>query len=160
MKFCSIASGSSGNCIYAGSSETSVLIDAGISGKRIEQGLNSIEQSTLDINGILVTHEHSDHIKGLGVLARRYGIPVYGTKGTLDALKEMTSIGKLPETLLHTVKADDPFFYRRSGDSSFHDLPRRRRAGRVQDLPQRPVLRRRHGYGLLRRVYGEGADWS
>lgn len=109
MKFCSIASGSSGNCIYAGSSETSVLIDAGISGKRIEQGLNSIEQSTLDINGILVTHEHSDHIKGLGVLARRYGIPVYGTKGTLDALKEMTSIGKLPEALLHTVKADDPF---------------------------------------------------
>ena len=117
MKFCSIASGSSGNCIYAGSSETSVLIDAGISGKRIEQGLNSIEQSTLDINGILVTHEHSDHIKGLGVLARRYGIPVYGTKGTLDALKEMTSIGKLPETLLHTVKADDPFFI---GDLEIH----------------------------------------
>lgn len=117
MKFCSIASGSSGNCIYAGSSETSVLIDAGISGKRIEQGLNSIEQSTLDINGILVTHEHSDHIKGLGVLARRYGIPVYGTKGTLDALKEMTSIGKLPETLLHTVKADDPFSI---GDLEIH----------------------------------------
>ena len=117
MKFCSIASGSSGNCIYAGSSETSVLIDAGISGKRIEQGLNSIEQSTLDINGILVTHEHSDHIKVLGVLARRYGIPVYGTKGTLDALKEMTSIGKLPETLLHTVKADDPFSI---GDLEIH----------------------------------------
>ncbi|MCI6173576.1 MAG: MBL fold metallo-hydrolase, partial [Clostridiales bacterium] len=117
MKFCSIASGSSGNCIYAGSSETSVLIDAGISGKRIEQGLNSIEQSTLDINGILVTHEHSDHIKGLGVLARRYGIPVYGTKGTLDALKEMTSIGKLPEALLHTVKADEPFSI---GDLEIH----------------------------------------
>ena len=117
MKFCSIASGSSGNCIYAGSSETSVLIDAGISGKRIEQGLNSIEQSTLDINGILVTHEHSDHIKGLGVLARRYGIPVYGTKGTLDALKEMTSIGKLPEALLHAVKADDPFSI---GDLEIH----------------------------------------
>ena len=88
MKFCSIASGSSGNCIYAGSSETSVLIDAGISGKRIEQGLNSIEQSTLDINGILVTHEHSDHIKGLGVLARRYGIPDRKAPGNAPAYGE------------------------------------------------------------------------
>ena len=77
MKFCSIASGSSGNCIYAGSADTSVLIDAGISGKRIEQGLNDLELTTADVDGILITHEHSDHIKGLGVLARRYGLPVF-----------------------------------------------------------------------------------
>ena len=76
MKFCSIASGSSGNCIFAGSSATYVLIDAGISGKRIEEGLRSIDMTTSDIDGILITHEHADHIKGLGVLARRYGIPV------------------------------------------------------------------------------------
>ena len=80
MKFCSIASGSSGNCIYAGSADTSVLIDAGISGKRIEAGLNSLDLTTPDIDAILITHEHSDHIKGLGVLARRYGIPIYATQ--------------------------------------------------------------------------------
>ena len=67
MRFCSIASGSSGNCIYVGSEETHVLVDAGISGKRIEQGLNQLELTGNDIDAILVTHEHSDHVSGLGV---------------------------------------------------------------------------------------------
>lgn len=109
MKFCSIASGSSGNCIYAGSSASSVLIDAGLSGKRISTGLTGIDQSIEDIDGILVTHEHADHIKGVGVLARRYGIPIYATQGTLDALLSMTSVGKLPEGLLHAVVPDQEF---------------------------------------------------
>ena len=63
MDFCSIASGSSGNCIYAGSENAAVLIDVGLSGKRIEAGLNSIDRKTAEIDGILITHEHSDHIK-------------------------------------------------------------------------------------------------
>ncbi len=109
MKFCSISSGSSGNCIYAGSSGTSILVDAGISGKRIEQGLCGLDLTTSDIDGILVTHEHSDHIKGLGVLARRYGIPIYGTKGTLDAIRESGSVGKIPEGLMRTIAADREF---------------------------------------------------
>ncbi len=109
MKFCSISSGSSGNCIYAGSAGTSVLIDAGISGKKIEQGLNGIDLTTSDVDGILVTHEHSDHIKGLGVLARRYGIPVYATKGTIRALMETTQVGKIPDGILREIKADEPF---------------------------------------------------
>ena len=109
MKFCSIASGSSGNCIYAGSSSASVLVDAGISGKRIEAGLNEIGQTTRDLSGILVTHEHSDHIKGLGVLARRYDMPIYATKGTADALRRMTQIGKIPEELLVEIEADREF---------------------------------------------------
>lgn len=71
MRFCSIASGSSGNCIYVGTEDTHLLVDAGISGKRIEQGLNELELSTKDMDGILVTHEHVDHVKGLGVLARK-----------------------------------------------------------------------------------------
>ena len=69
MRLCSIASGSSGNCIYVGSEETHVLVDTGISGKRIEQGLNQLELTGRDIDAILVTHEHSDHISGLGVMA-------------------------------------------------------------------------------------------
>ena len=66
MRLCSIASGSSGNCIYVGSEETHVLVDTGISGKRIEQGLNQLELTGRDIDAILVTHEHSDHISGGG----------------------------------------------------------------------------------------------
>ena len=66
MRFCSIASGSSGNCIYVGSDNTHVLVDIGISGKKMETGLNSLELTGRDLDGILITHEHSDHIKGLG----------------------------------------------------------------------------------------------
>ena len=60
MELCSIASGSSGNCIYAGADHCHVLVDAGISGKRIEAGLNEIGLKTAEMDGILVTHEHSD----------------------------------------------------------------------------------------------------
>lgn len=109
MRLCSISSGSSGNCIYIGSDKTSVLVDAGISGKKIENGLKTLDMSTKDIDGILVTHEHSDHICGLGVLARRYGIPIYGTAATIEALKGMTSLGKISEDLYHVVEADTAF---------------------------------------------------
>lgn len=109
MKFCSIASGSSGNCIFIGSDKTSVLVDAGISGKRIEEGLNNINMTTGDIDGILVTHEHSDHIKGLGILARRYGIPIYATMGTIGELKNMKSLGKVSDDLFNVIKADREF---------------------------------------------------
>ena len=63
---------------------TSLLIDAGISGKRVEAGLAVLDRSAKELDGILVTHEHSDHIQGLGVLARRYGIPIYATDGTIQ----------------------------------------------------------------------------
>jgi len=109
MKFCPIASGSSGNCILIASDSHSVLVDAGISGKKIEAGLRGIDMQTSDIDGILVTHEHSDHIKGIGVLARRYGIPVYTTRGTADALLDTTQIGKIPDGLIHIIEADKPF---------------------------------------------------
>ena len=86
MRFCSIASGSSGNCIYIGSEQAHMLVDIGISGKKMEAGLNSIDLTGRDLDGILITHEHSDHIRGLGVIARKYGIPVYATEGTIDAM--------------------------------------------------------------------------
>ena len=89
MRLCSIASGSSGNCIYAGTDTTHVLVDAGISGKRVENGLNDIGLTGRDIDAILITHEHVDHIAGLGVLSRRYGIPIYTTEKTADAIQEI-----------------------------------------------------------------------
>lgn len=109
MKLCSITSGSSGNCICVGSDNTTLLIDAGISGKRIECGLNSIDMTTKDVDGILITHEHSDHIKGLGVLARKYGIPIYTTEGTKEAILSNPSVGKISEDLFCCICADYPF---------------------------------------------------
>lgn len=107
MRLCSIASGSSGNCIYVGSDTTHILVDVGISGKRTEAGLNELDLTMRDIDGIFITHEHTDHIAGLGVLARKYEIPVYATRGTIEALKQTTSLGKVPEDLYHPICADE-----------------------------------------------------
>ncbi|MDD6192447.1 MAG: MBL fold metallo-hydrolase, partial [Lachnospiraceae bacterium] len=83
MEMFSIASGSSGNSICVGNETTHLLIYAGISVKRIEEGLNTYDYTTPDMDGVLVTHEHGDHICGLGVIARKYGLPIYGTEGTI-----------------------------------------------------------------------------
>ena len=109
MELCSIASGSSGNCICVGSDDCHVLIDAGISGKRIENGLNSIDLKTEEMKGVLVTHEHIDHISGLGVIARRYGLPIYATEGTIDAILNTKSVGKIDESLFHAITPEQPF---------------------------------------------------
>ena len=109
MDFCSIASGSSGNCTYTGTDETALLVDAGISARQIEKGLHSIERTAEDIDGILVTHEHSDHISGLGVMARRYQIPVYTTGGTADAISRMKNMQNLPDDTFHEIVEDQDF---------------------------------------------------
>ena len=84
MRICSIASGSSGNCIYVGDEHTHVLVDTGISKKRIEEGLKDLDVKGDELDGIFITHEHADHIQGLGVFSRKYGIPIYATKGTIE----------------------------------------------------------------------------
>lgn len=118
MRLCSIASGSSGNCIYAGSVNTHLLIDAGVSCKRIEQGLQKAELTAKDLSGILVTHEHIDHIQGLGVLARKYGIPMYGTKGTLEGVMQAgKNLGVFDSSLLREIKTDENI---RIGDLLIH----------------------------------------
>ena len=109
MKLCSIASGSSGNCIYVADDNTNLLVDAGISKKRIVEGLESIDVDVKNIDGILVTHEHLDHIKGLGIMARAYNIPIYGTYGTLKAIHECKSVGEIEQSLYRVIKADNQF---------------------------------------------------
>lgn len=106
MEFVSIASGSSGNCIYVGDGDTHILIDAGISGKRVEEGLNKIGLSTKDLSGILVTHEHTDHTSALGVISRKYEIPIYATRGTIEGILETKSIGDIQGDLFTEVRAD------------------------------------------------------
>ena len=105
----SIASGSSGNCIYIGSDNTHLLVDAGISNKRIQEGLNDIGLTGSDVTGILVTHEHSDHIKGLGVLSRKYHLPIYGTKETLDEIAACKTLGTFDTGLLSPIEPDVDF---------------------------------------------------
>lgn len=109
MRMTSIASGSSGNCIYVGSDNTHLLIDTGIAYKRIEAGLNDIGLKGQELNGILVTHEHSDHICGLGVIARKLGIPIYASEGTIEAMKKNTALGKVDESLYQVIRSDEDF---------------------------------------------------
>lgn len=109
MKLCSIASGSSGNCIYVGNENTNLLVDAGISGKRITQGLSSIDVNPEKLDGVLVTHEHSDHVSGVGVLARKYHVPIYATVETIHSILKIKNIGRIPEELFHIVEPDVPF---------------------------------------------------
>ncbi len=109
MRMMSIASGSSGNSIYVGSDNTHLLVDAGISGKRIEEALNKIGISAAELDGILITHEHSDHIGGLGVMHRRYGLNVYATPLTIEAMKRDKSLGRVDWEAFIPVNAGETF---------------------------------------------------
>lgn len=86
-RFSSLFSSSSGNCTYIGSASGGVLIDAGVSAKQITLKLDCIGVSPADIGAIFVTHEHSDHVRGLRVFASKNHIPVYASQGTIEALK-------------------------------------------------------------------------
>ena len=109
MKLCSIASGSSGNCIYVGSHSTNLLVDAGISAKRIENGLSGIDIKPDTLQGIMITHEHSDHVSGLGILARKYHIPIYATYETACAITKIKSLGEIPQELFHFIQPNEAF---------------------------------------------------
>lgn len=94
MQFSILASGSSGNATFIETASHRFLVDAGLSGKKMESLFQGIDRSLADVDGIFVTHEHSDHIKGLGVLARKHQIPIYANKKTWQAMESL--IGKIP----------------------------------------------------------------
>jgi len=106
MKFCPLASGSSGNCVYIGSKETHLLIDAGLSGKRIETAMTTIKVPHL--NGIFITHEHSDHASGAGIMSRRFGLPVFATPKTWRYFQRHGTIGKVADDLQRIVEPNVP----------------------------------------------------
>lgn len=106
IKFCSLYSGSSGNCIYLGTEKTHVLVDAGVSGVRIANVLREIEVAPENICAILVTHEHSDHIKGAGIFSRKYNVPIYAKAKTWQAMRR--ELGKLSESNIRII--DDNAF--------------------------------------------------
>ncbi len=108
MRFVSIASGSSGNCTYIGSENTHILVDGGVSCKRITGGLETLEIHPRDLSGIFITHEHIDHVRGLPILCKKYGLPLYGSKGTLNALRQSDSKGEIDPQLYHPIVPDHP----------------------------------------------------
>ncbi|WP_430734267.1 MBL fold metallo-hydrolase [Fodinisporobacter ferrooxydans] len=105
MRFSILASGSSGNCIYVSTEQSSVLLDAGVSGKQIQSALEEIAVSGSDLDAILVTHEHQDHIKGVGVVARKFALPVYATEGTWSEMD--SQIGQIPLERKRIVAAEE-----------------------------------------------------
>jgi phosphoribosyl 1,2-cyclic phosphodiesterase len=94
MKICSLGSGSEGNCTYVESDHTRILIDAGFSAKEVETRLSQIGVDVQTVDGLVLTHEHADHIRGVGVLARRYDIPVFSNAGTFAGGRNQ--LGDLP----------------------------------------------------------------
>ena len=101
----SLISGSSGNCSLFSAKSTNILIDCGMSGKQLERQLEKLNLSGKDLNAILVTHEHIDHIKGIGVVSRRYDIPVFATEQTHI---EMSRIG-ISDKNRCIISPDRPF---------------------------------------------------
>ena len=86
LTFCPLFSGSSGNALYIAAGDTRILIDAGMPGKAIEGALNEIGVLPETLTAIAVTHEHSDHVKGVGILSRKYHLPVYANERTWNAM--------------------------------------------------------------------------
>lgn len=99
MIFCSLYSGSSGNSIFISSDNTKILVDAGLSGKKIIDALEQIDENPREIDGIFITHEHSDHIKGAGIISRKFDIPIYANEAAWHAMKD--SLGNIKD---HNIK--------------------------------------------------------
>ncbi|HEX3016036.1 MAG TPA: MBL fold metallo-hydrolase [Desulfobacteria bacterium] len=101
MKLATLASGSSGNATVIKGGKTTLLVDAGLSGKGIESRLEAIGVNPRELSGIFVTHEHIDHIKGVGVLARKHRLPVYALEPCISAME----VGKLPSGCCQPLSA-------------------------------------------------------
>ena len=107
FNFCSLYSGSSGNSLFVETKNTKLLIDAGVSCKKIENALNDINVDPSTIDGILITHEHSDHVQGLGTLSKKFDLPVFVNQETLDAMPKQRD--KISEKNIKTFKVTDKF---------------------------------------------------
>ncbi len=105
--FCSLFSGSSGNCLFLKSDHTKILIDAGLSFKKIFCALSYIGENPSELSGILISHEHSDHIRGAGITSRKLNIPIYATSKTWEELKK--TIGDVDNENIKYFSKDQSF---------------------------------------------------
>lgn len=120
INFCTLYSGSSGNCVFITDQKTKILIDAGRSGRDIETTLQKLGHRADEINAILVTHEHTDHTKGIGILSRKHNIPIYANQSTWNAIK--STIGKVTEENIKNFNTGEEFEIGNIGVKSF-DIP-------------------------------------
>ncbi|PRD50701.1 MBL fold metallo-hydrolase [Sphingobacterium gobiense] len=102
MRYCALASGSNGNCYYIAEGKDAVLIDIGINTKHVEQRMANVGIDPASVKAIFITHEHTDHIRGVTVFCKRYQIPVYMTAGSYRGSRL-----KLPENLVRIIRGDD-----------------------------------------------------
>ena len=107
FNFCSLYSGSSGNSLLVETENTKLLIDAGVSSKKIEDALTNLNIDPHYIDGILVTHEHIDHVQGLGTLSKKFNLPVFVNEETLDAMPKQKD--KINEKNIKKFKVTDTF---------------------------------------------------
>jgi phosphoribosyl 1,2-cyclic phosphodiesterase len=98
LKICVLGSGSRGNSIFVGCGDTRVLLDAGFAGSEIRERLALIGERPERLDAVILTHEHADHVQGAGVLSRRYGVPIYANRMTLEAAGR--ALGKLQRVVL------------------------------------------------------------
>ena len=108
MIFCPLYSGSSGNCAYLSDGETGILIDAGLSGKQIITALDQIGVLPESLSGIVITHEHSDHVKGAGILSRRFHLPIYANEGTWQGMARQ--VGAVQPGMNRTFETGRDFY--------------------------------------------------
>ena len=161
IRFCTFVSGSSGNCAYAGLGGEHLLIDAGLSGKRLQQGLSQL--NIPKPSAIFITHEHSDHIAGAGVIARRFDIPVYATPLTWRYFLRHKRLGPLEEEQVKHITPGQPVMLGGAKITAFdvpHDASQPvgytfesegRKLAYATDLgkPTNTVLEHLHGSGIL-----------
>ncbi len=107
LKFCSLYSGSTGNSLFAQNNNTKILIDAGVSAKKIIEGLDSIDVSPNEIDAILITHEHSDHVQSVGTFSKKFDIPVYANSKTWSKIPK--EVQKIDKKNIHTFNSSQDF---------------------------------------------------
>ena len=107
-RFCTLFSGSSGNAVYLSTDRGSVLIDCGMSGKQTLEAMSQNGLRPEELQAILITHEHSDHVKGAGILSRRLDLPIYATEGTWQGME--AALGEIPSHHRVVITAGESFF--------------------------------------------------
>ena len=109
FNFCSLYSGSSGNSLFVETDKTKILIDCGVSGKKIFQALEDLDTSIEEIDAILVTHEHLDHVQSLGNASKKFNLPIYTNYETLEAIPKQKE--KMPESKSKAIKSNPCFYH-------------------------------------------------
>lgn len=118
MVFCPLFSGSSGNALFVMGGRTKLLIDAGLSGSMIRGALETIGVNPQELDAILITHEHSDHVTGAGILSRKYNIPIYANYKTWNAMAR--KVGNITVRNYREFESDSDFYVGDIAVKPFH----------------------------------------